>query len=39
MNSLLTFVGKLLWIWIKLIALIVIGFIALIFTLTWDSRR
>ena len=39
MNSLLTFIGKLLLLYFKVVALIVLGFIALIVTLTWDSRR
>lgn len=39
MNSLLTLVGKLLLIYVKLVVAIVLGFIALIFALTWNSRR
>jgi len=39
MNALLSLVGKLLLIWAKLAAAIVVGFVALIFALTWKSGR
>ena len=39
MNALLTFVGKLLLLYFKVVALTVLGFIALIFALTWKSGR
>ena len=39
LNTLVTLLGKLLLIWFKLAAFTVLGFIALIFALTWKSGR